>query len=294
MSVGSAYLAIVFIWSTTALGIRWSVEEHGFLFGVASRMTVALVLIWAVCWFKQTAVRFDRQSVETYAVAGLTQFLSMMLTYWGAQFIPSGLIAVLYGTGPIWTGLFASWWLSERFTRRKLIGLFMGLAGLSVIHHASILQGGTAWYAVVAVLVGAVVQALATVWVKRIGAELDPFSITAGSLTLGVPLYVIAWWSFGQAWPDHLTTRTALAIAYMAVVASVIGFSLFFYLLKHMQAGKVALIQLITPVTAMLLGQVLNGEPADPVVWAGTALIILGLGVHQYASLRGGLGRILN
>ncbi|WP_137940150.1 EamA family transporter [Chitinivorax sp. B] len=294
MPVGTAYLATIFIWSTTALGIRWSVDETGFLFGIASRMVLALVLTWLVCLVMRIRVGFDKLSLQTYFAAGFLQFVSMMLTYWGAQFIPSGLIAVLYGTGPIWTGLFASWWLSERFTRRKLIGLLMGVAGLVVIHHSSVLVSGQAWFAVMAVLVGAVTQAVSTVWIKRIGAPIDPFATTAGLLTLVVPLYLIAWWLFGQGWPASLSPRTLLAIGYMSSVASVIGFSLFFYLLKHLQAGKVALIQLITPVTAMLLGQMLNHEPVDPVVWAGTGLILLGLAIHQYAGLRMGLNRMLS
>lgn len=49
-----------------------------------------------------------------------------------------------------------------------------------------------------------------------------------------------------------------------------------------MDAGRVALITLITPVLALLLGHVLNAEPVLPQVWLGTASIVLGLCLHRW------------
>lgn len=291
MPVGPAYFAIIFIWSTTALGIRWSVDGVGFLFGIASRMSIALALTLVLCRLLRVSIPHDKRALETYFAAGVLQYCSMMLTYWGAQYVPSGLIAVLYGTGPIWTGLFASWWLAERFSRQKLLGLIMGLVGLAVINRSSLLVGPQAALAVGGVLLGALVQALSTVWVKRIGGAHDPFAITAGSLTLALPLYLVSWWLFGGGVPADVPVRTMAAIAYMSTVASVAGFSLFFYLLRHLPASRVALIQLITPVTALLLGHAFNREAIDPAVWLGTMLILLGLGINQYESLRRSIQR---
>jgi drug/metabolite transporter (DMT)-like permease len=62
----------------------------------------------------------------------------------------------------------------------------------------------------------------------------------------------------------------------------VLGFALYFYLVKHMDTGRVALITLITPVIALLLGHALNNETILPQVWLGTASIVLGLGLHQW------------
>ncbi|HEY5734793.1 MAG TPA: EamA family transporter, partial [Gammaproteobacteria bacterium] len=60
---------------------------------------------------------------------------------------------------------------------------------------------------------------------------------------------------------------------------------LYFYVLKHLSAGHVSLITLVTPVTALLLGAWLNGEIITSQVWAGTLLIMLGLFVHEHRKL---------
>ena len=60
---------------------------------------------------------------------------------------------------------------------------------------------------------------------------------------------------------------------------------MFFYVLKHVEASRVALITLITPVTALLLGQYLNNENNDPLVWIGTFLILLGMAFYQWGNL---------
>jgi drug/metabolite transporter (DMT)-like permease len=86
--------------------------------------------------------------------------------------------------------------------------------------------------------------------------------------------------------PAELPLRTLGAIAYLALFGSVLGFMLYYYLLRHVEAGKTALITLVTPVLALLLGALLNAEPLDWQVWLGTLLILTGLACHQWGSVR--------
>ncbi|MBL8440326.1 MAG: DMT family transporter, partial [Betaproteobacteria bacterium] len=81
--------------------------------------------------------------------------------------------------------------------------------------------------------------------------------------------------------PAAMPSRAGAAIVYLGVFGSVVGFSLYYYVIKHLEASKVALITLITPVLALLLGHLANGEAVQPRVWLGAALISLGLAVHQ-------------
>jgi drug/metabolite transporter (DMT)-like permease len=74
---------------------------------------------------------------------------------------------------------------------------------------------------------------------------------------------------------------------YLGVIGSVLGFSLYFYVLKHVEANVAALITLVSPVFAMFLGQMVNGEPITAPVWAGAALVLGGLAVHQWGPAPG-------
>ena len=76
---------------------------------------------------------------------------------------------------------------------------------------------------------------------------------------------------------SQISPRAAWSILYLGVVGSVFGFALYFYVLRYLEATRVSLITLVTPVSALLLGHLLNQEPLGPRIWLGTAAILLGL-----------------
>ena len=114
MSVPFAFVGIVFIWSTTPLAIKWSGEDVGFLFGVAGRMIVGLVISLAIIALIRKTLPMDKKSWHVYWSIGLPMYLAMFLCYWGAQFVTSGLVSVVFGLTPIFTGIAASIWLGEK------------------------------------------------------------------------------------------------------------------------------------------------------------------------------------
>lgn len=280
--LSGAYLGVILIWSTTPLGIVWSAQGVHYTFPLFIRMAIGL----AVCllWLAVTRTRFplDRQSRQSYLIAGLSIWASMTCTYWGARFVPSGLISVLYGLSPIVTGLFAWAWLHEEaFSPLKIAGMLLGLLGLMLVFGGSMQLGESAHWGIAVLLCAVVLQAWGLVAVKRIQADIPAVAQTAGALFVTVPLAGLGLALLGE-WPQQVPTRAALATLYLGVFGSVAGFSLYYFLIKHISAGRVALTTLITPVTALLLGMALNGERLTLNVAAGSALVLLGLGVYEW------------
>ena len=76
--------------------------------------------------------------------------------------------------------------------------------------------------------------------------------------------------------------KSALSILYLGLIGSAVGFPLYFYLLKKLSPERVAIVTLLTPVTALLLGTFLNNEPISSKVWFGTTLILTGLSIYEY------------
>jgi len=220
-------------------------------------------------------------------VGGLGLFGAMTLTYWGAQYIHSGLVSLLFGLSPLITGLLALLWLKEEsLSVNKLIGMLLGLAGLSVIFGDSGEMGGAhAVAGVTALLAAVIVYSGSLVWIKRIGDDSPPLATTTGTLGVALPLFCLVWWLGGADVPERVPFRAGAAIVYLGVFGSVLGFALYYYVIKHMEAGKVSLITLITPVIALLLGSLFNGEAVSARVWTGAACIVLGLSLHQWQSL---------
>jgi len=288
MSIPAAYLGVILIWSTTPLAIQWSAQGSSFSFAVMVRMLIGLAICLLLLRATRTAFPFTPAARRLYAISGLSVFVAMLFTYWGALHIPSGLISVIFGLSPLVTGLFAALWLSERtLTPIRIAGLVLALTGLWVIFGQPWPGDGKATLGTLAVVAGMTVQALGLVWIKRLNLRASALAITTGSLGVATPLFVLAWLVADAAQlPPDTTLRAGAAIVYLGVLGSVVGFTLYYYVIKHLDAGRVALITLVTPVTALLLGQTLNAETIPASGWAGISLIGAGLLLYEWQALR--------
>jgi drug/metabolite transporter (DMT)-like permease len=278
MSVPAAYIGVILIWSSTPLAIKWSGEGVGYLFGVTGRMVIGVVLALLILRLMGLPMRWNRAARKTYLVSGVSIYLAMSSVYWAAQFIPSGWVSVVFGLSPIVTGVLARIWLNEQgLTPPRLISLLVALVGLAVIFDVGLQAGPEAVWGLAGMLVSVFVHSGSAVWIKRIDARLHGLTVTSGGLVVAVPLFLLSWFLQGESWPEAIDNRALGSIVYLGVVGSVLGFALYYYLLRHVETTRLALITLMTPVIALLAGQWLNQEIIDPGVWVGTALIMLGL-----------------
>jgi len=283
MSVPAAYLGIIIIWATTPLAIKWSGEGVGFLFGVSARMFIGALVCSMIMLLLSRRLPLHRKALKSYMAAGLAIYGAMTCVYWGAQYIPSGLISVIFGLTPIFTGILAAIYLNENsLTPVKLFGLASGLTGLVMIFGLGVELNESAGYGIAAVFVAMLIHSISTVWVKSISAHLTALELVNGGLLVSVPLYLITWLVFDGHLPQSISEQTAVSIFYLAIFGSVFGFIMFFYVLKHVEVGRVALVTLITPVLALFIGQGLNQESIEPAVWIGTACILFGMSLYQW------------
>jgi drug/metabolite transporter (DMT)-like permease len=283
MSVPAAFAGVILIWSTTPLAIQWSSEGGGFLFAVTARMVLGLIFCLLAIRIAGIDMPWHVRARSAYLAAGSAIYGAMTLVYWGAQFVPSGWIAVLFGLSPLLTSLFSVLWLSQqRLSRSELLGLLLAIAGLAIIFAGGAEMGPHVGIGVAAVLLSTALHAASAVWVKRLSTELPALAVTGGGLSVAVPAFILTWFVFDGVWPQALPDRSRFAITYLALFGSVLGFFWYYYLLRRVTAVKVSLITLVTPVTALLLGQWLNDEAILPAVWLGTGLILAGLAMHQW------------
>lgn len=284
MSIPLSYLGVIVIWTTTPLAIKWSAEGTGFIFAVASRMALGALLALLLVALVRIEMPWHDHARKAYLVSGIGIFAAMLCVYWAAPYIPSGWISLLFGFSPILTGVLSALLLGEReLTPVKLLGMLLGLAGLGLIFASSLELEAMAVVGILAVLLSTVIYSLTAVVIKRYNAGIPGLAVTAGGLLLALPLYAFAWFVIDGEYPAEIPSRAGLAILYLAVFGSVIGFALYFHVLKHISATRVSLITLITPVTALLLGRMLNDEPMTLKIAAGAALVLAGLLVFESA-----------
>ncbi|HKI59784.1 MAG TPA: DMT family transporter [Mariprofundaceae bacterium] len=282
MSIPLAYIGVIIIWSTTPLAILWSSEGVGFLFGVTSRMVIGAVLALVVAALLGAGMKWHRKALLAYMAAGIGIYGAMLCGYWAVQFIPSGWLSLIFGLSPLITGVMARSWLEdERLTLNKLAGMLIAIVGLGVIFAHGVDMDSRTLFGIAGVLLAVTIHSASGVWVKRINADVPAIVMTSGGLALAAPLFLITWLFMDNDLPTQMSGRTIGSIGYLALFGSVLGFALYYYVLRHVQATKVALITLITPVIALTLGNLLNSEPITFEVVTGTALILSGLALFQ-------------
>jgi drug/metabolite transporter (DMT)-like permease len=286
MSVPAAYIGVILIWSTTPLAIQWSSVGGGYLFALTGRMVIGAVLCAVLVTLTRQPLAWNAAARRTYLAAGLGIYGAMVATYWSSQFVPSGVIALMFGLTPLFTGVVAHFVLRERaFTPGKIAGIGLGFGGLLAVFGSSAQIGAHALQGIVALMAAVFFQSASMVVVKRVGAQVDALHVTTGALYLAVPMFVLTWALSGGEILGDVPPRAMWAIIYLGVFGSVVGFALYFYAIRHLATGTIALITLITPVLALMLGQTLNGEHLTAALVTGAGLILCGLIMHQWGDV---------
>jgi drug/metabolite transporter (DMT)-like permease len=226
---------------------------------------------------------WHKQARQAYLAGAMAVYGAMMCVYWGAQYISSGLLSVIFGLTPLMTGIIVVMLGTEkRPGPMRVLGLVFALAGLLSIFGLNDAVGEAMVLGISGVLASVFLHSLSAVWLKHVAQGLPAMALTTGSLLVSLPLYLLTWLLMGAGLPDELPIRAGASIVYLGVIGSVLGYAMYFYALRHVSASKMALVTLITPVTALVLGQVLNNERIDSAIWTGTAMILLGLTLHQW------------
>jgi drug/metabolite transporter (DMT)-like permease len=283
MSVPAAYLAIIVIWSTTPLAIKWSGEGTGFIVGVSVRMLIGAVLCLLLIRFLRMELPWHKQARQAYVAGAMAVYGAMTCVYWASQYIPSGLVSVIFGLTPLMTGIIVVALGTERRPGpMRILGLAFALLGLLSIFGLKDAVGEAMVLGISGVLASVFLHSLSAVWLKQVAQGLSAMALTTGSLLVSLPLYLLTWLLMGAELPGEIPLRAGISIMYLGVIGSVLGYAMYFYALRHISASKMALVTLITPVTALMLGQLLNREQIDTAVWIGTAMILLGLTLHQW------------
>lgn len=265
MRVLGAYGAIYFLWGANFLAVRYAVAGLPPLLTIAVRSLIAGAILFA--WASQSGARPHAQDWRAAAIGGLCFFgLCHGTLAWAAQYVPSGLSAVILALIPAWVALLS--WIRPGGARPSgltAIGLLLSFAGVVALVLPDIAASGASPSALAAaLLVGAALAwAVGTVYSSSVATGVAPIPMAGMQLICGGAMVLVVSLLAGEASRLDIAAidaRSWLALAYLILIGSLVSFSAYVWLLRVSSPARVATYAYVNPVVAVALGWAVAGE----------------------------------
>ena len=283
----SIYALLVLIWAATPLAIVWSVQEVHPMWVLIIRYFGASLLALAILAAMRNPLPFDRTSMMSYVAGSLNLIGAQLFIYLAANYLTSGLMALIFGFSPLVAGLIGHVILkTNRLIWLQWVGMAVAVGGLSFVFAESADSKVNPW-GVILMLISMVSYISSIFWVKQINAPLKPMSQATGSLivsSLGSLLIIPLIW---QSFPTQIPSMQALfGFGFTMILSSIVAMLCYFWLIRRLAASTVSLSNVMTPIIALILGATLNNEVISSHAFAGIAVVMFGIVMYFWKEWR--------
>jgi drug/metabolite transporter (DMT)-like permease len=286
--VWAAVVSVAFAWGTTFLAIRVMVRTVPPLIGGGIRYLVACTVMFGIVLVRRRftgtpRVLFPRgwRIHGSMLLLGAALAGSFSAVGIAEQHIASSLAALIYASVPLWVVLFRVGVGREHVRHATLLGTLVGFGGVALV-----LMATGSGHADVVPMVICVVASAGWAGATYAGTKLllprdalltSSFEVLWGGLiSLGIGLAAGEGPKFH---PGSISAASLAGLAYLAIVATGIGFTCFAWLLKHAPVSRTATSSYISPLVAVVGGWLVLSENIGPQTLAGAALIVASIAV---------------
>jgi drug/metabolite transporter (DMT)-like permease len=274
------YLILCFVWGSTWLAIKISIESFPPFISAGLRFLIASLAIYIFMRLRRTELQTDEDAMKLYFIMGFFSFvIPFGLVYWASQFVESGLAAVLFALYPFFVAIFSYFIIpNEKIGIIRIFGMLLGFSGISVIFYDSFSFTITDYIlGMFAIVLSAKMQAFMVVTIKKQGKHLNPLTMNLIPMMIAGIVMVFVGSIFEDLSSIRLNEKGIIAVLYLAVIGSVVTFTSFYWLLKKVSVVIMSLIAFITPVVAIFLGWVFYDEVLSEKHILGTSLVLTGV-----------------
>ena len=276
-----AFAIIYFVWGSTFLAIRVGVREvPPFVFAGMRFFTAGIVLY---AWMRARGTPSPtRREWASASLLGLLIFvLDYGLLFWAEQRVPSGIAAVMMATIPAFMALAEILILrTQKLTLRLGLALLVGLAGVAVLvsHSVNLGDAPIDTRGAVALVVASISWSLAAVLTRKLPLPESKVMSSGSQMLAGGILLAVAATLLGELKGFHahaVSSHAWLALVYLIVAGSIVGFTAYVWLLHHESPTKVGTYAYVNPAVAVLAGYFLGGEAIGARTVLGTFLVLV-------------------
>jgi drug/metabolite transporter (DMT)-like permease len=282
--VMAALGAVYVVWGSTYLAIRFAIETMPPFLMAGVRFLIAGALLYV--WSRQrgTPRPTGGQWRAALIVGGLLLFGGNGGVVYAEQLVPSGVVALLIGTVPLWMALLD--WLRPggvRPTPGIVVGLVCGFVGIALLVSPTGGRGSgssVSLFGLGVVMVAAIGWAAGSLYSRSGRLPPAPLMGTAVEMLAGGALLIVVGTLTGE-WThlrlSAISARSALGLVYLIAFGSLVGFTAYIWLLRNVSASLASTYAYVNPLVAVFLGWAFDAEPVTARTLLAAAVIVGGV-----------------
>lgn len=297
----SLYLLTVLIWGTTWIALKLQLGEVAIAVSIVYRFGLAALVLFAMLLLSGKLQKVNQRGQLICLAQGLCLFcVNFLCFYTASQWIPSGLIAVVFSTATLWNALNARIFFKQKVARNVLMGGALGLIGLGCMfwpelsgHSASretLLGLGLALLGTLCFSAGNLLSSL------QQKSGLRPLTTNAWGMLYGASMLCLYCLISGTPFAFEWNTRYIGSLLYLVIPGSVIGFTAYLTLVGRMGPERAAYCTVLFPVVALNISAFVEGYQWTAPALTGLVLVMLGnvLVFRKSVTATNARGRVVN
>jgi drug/metabolite transporter (DMT)-like permease len=274
-----ALVSLYLVWGSTYLAIRVALESYPPFLMAGIRFLCAGSALYAFLRWRGMAAPTRQQWINSAITGTMLLGMGNGLVCYAEQSVASGLAAVAVAAMPLFAAVFGG--LYGQWPRRmEWFGLAVGFAGVILLNLGGGLSGTP--FGALALVIAAMSWAFGSVWSRRRDMPPAAMNTAAQMLTGGTVLFVGAL-AFGERFPADPGTSSTLALVYLAIMGSLVGFTAYLYLLNTVRPALATSYAYVNPPVAVIVGAMFGGEAVHAFDVVAMAVILGGVGLIAIA-----------
>ncbi|MFN6944367.1 MAG: EamA family transporter [Cytophagaceae bacterium] len=275
----AAFGAVYILWGSTYLGIKYAIETIPPFIMAGSRFLIAgsILCVWAL---RKGSVKLTWADLKQFAIISI---LLLVIGNGGVviaeKYIASGMTALLITIEPVWVVLIQMA-KGKKPDIKVWIGMILGFTGMFILIGPSGIGGleQVNLFGFLLIMISTFSWAAGSVYSSGQSRNISPLLSTGIQMLIAGVIFSSTAWGVGEYQTFELSkvsTNSMLALIYLIVCGSLIGFTCYIWLIKASTPGKVSTYAYINPVIAVILGIYIGGETVNSQILIATPILVL-------------------
>ena len=272
------------LWGSSFIAIKIVIDIIPPLLAFGIRFVVSGAILLIVYVFQKDRNKnklFSKNQWKDALILGMLIILGGQgLLVWGAQYLSSGMTALLNSTIPLWVAIIALLVFRQRLGGKMVLGLIAGFAGLVILINPFSGNTHLNFTGIISLTLHSMFWAFGSLYSNRIHNSQSIFASAGLLLSLGGLMLITTSFEIGEfniLQISHITVNTMVAFSYLIFLCTSVGYAEFFWILRVESASVANSFAYIVPVIAVVLGWIIFKEVITLSTIIATFVIIIGV-----------------